>query len=67
MIKRKKKIYKISCVGTYKIRTNPKTNLYNKNEGETLVKNGNFDIIKYVRIFKLPEYFIVAKKLNIMW
>ena len=37
-------------------------NFYKKTELETLIKNGNFELIKSERISKLPEYFIVAKK-----
>ena len=40
----------------------PKTNFFKKNELETLIMNGNFDIIKSERISKLPEYFIVSSK-----
>ena len=40
----------------------PKTNFYRKIELETLIKNGNLDIIKSERISKLPEYFIVSRK-----
>jgi 2-polyprenyl-3-methyl-5-hydroxy-6-metoxy-1,4-benzoquinol methylase len=45
-----------------KLRIMPKTNFYKKVELETLIKNGNFDIIKSERISKLPEYFIVSSK-----
>jgi 2-polyprenyl-3-methyl-5-hydroxy-6-metoxy-1,4-benzoquinol methylase len=45
-----------------KLRIMPKTNFYKKIELETLIKNGNFDIMKSERISKLPEYFIVSSK-----
>jgi 2-polyprenyl-3-methyl-5-hydroxy-6-metoxy-1,4-benzoquinol methylase len=40
----------------------PKMISYEKVELETLIENGNFELIKSERISKLPEYFIVMKK-----
>jgi len=40
----------------------PKMISCKKLELETLIKNGNFDVIKSEKISKLPEYFIVAKQ-----
>tara|TARA_B110000305_G_C19243047_1_gene540882 strand:- start:151 stop:765 length:615 start_codon:yes stop_codon:yes gene_type:complete len=40
----------------------PKMISYKKVELETLIENGNFEVIKSERISKLPEYFIVMKK-----
>ena len=40
----------------------PKMISYNKVELETLIENGNFEVIKSERISKLPEYFIVVRK-----
>ena len=40
----------------------PKIISYKKVELETLIENGNFEVIKSERISKLPEYFIVMKK-----
>lgn len=39
----------------------PKFYFYKKNELETLLTNGNFDIIKSEKLSKLPEYFIVTR------
>jgi len=40
----------------------PKMISYKKERLETLIKNGNFEMIKSEKISKLPEYFIVMKK-----
>ena len=37
---------------------------YKKVELETLIENGNFEVIKSDRISKLPEYFMVMKKIK---
>ena len=42
----------------------PKINFYKKNELETLISNCNFNTIKFEKISKLPEYFIVARKIK---
>lgn len=43
-----------------KIGIMPKFCFYKKNELETLLTNGNFDIIKSEKLSNLPEYFIVT-------
>jgi hypothetical protein len=40
----------------------PKMISYKKERLETLIKKGNFEMIKSEKISKLPEYFIVMKK-----
>ena len=44
-----------------KIRVMPKIYFYKKNELETLITNGKFDLVKSEKISKLHEYFIVAR------
>lgn len=45
-----------------KIGMMPKIYFYKKNELETLITNGNFDMIKSEKLSKMPEYFIVTRK-----
>lgn len=42
----------------------PKMISYKKVELETLIESGNFELIKSERVSKLPEYYIVMKKIN---
>ena len=42
----------------------PKIHFYKKNELENLIMNDDFIILKSEKISKLPEYFIVAKKIK---
>jgi 2-polyprenyl-3-methyl-5-hydroxy-6-metoxy-1,4-benzoquinol methylase len=39
-----------------------KMKIFKKTELEHLIKNGNTEMIKSVRISNIPEYFIVTKK-----
>jgi len=54
----------IRCLVSFLSKTGlvPKMISYKKVELETLIENGNFEVIKSERISKLPEYFIVMKK-----
>ena len=45
-----------------KIGMMPKIFFYKKKELETLITNGNFDMIKSEKLSNLPEYFIVTRK-----
>jgi len=61
-LKEKRSFLRYLVVLLTKLRIMPKTNFYKKNELETLIKNGSFDIMKSEKISKLPEYFIVSRK-----
>ena len=61
-LKEKRSLLKYLVFVLTKLGIMPKTNFYKKNELETLIKNGNFDIMKSEIISKLPEYFIVSNK-----
>ncbi len=61
-LKEKRSLLKYLVFVLTKLGIMPKTNFYKKNELETLIKNGNFDIMKSEKISKLPEYFIVSRK-----
>ena len=58
----------IRCLVSFLSKTGlvPKMISYKKVELETLIENGNFEVIKSERISKLPEYFIVMKKRKII-
>ena len=42
----------------------PKTKFCKKSELEKLISIGGFQIIESVKLSRLPEYFIVAKKMG---
>ena len=61
-LKAKKSLIRFAVSLLSKIGIVPKMIFYKKIELETLIENGDFEVIKSEKVSKLPEYFIVMKK-----
>ncbi len=63
-LKEKRSLIRFAVSLLSKIGVVPKMVSYKKVELETLIESGNFEVIKSERVSKLPEYFIVMKKIK---